>query len=134
VFPCRRCLLTFAVEAAVILTPQAPALSFDDGEFCVAAQQLALAANNDVDLWLDRVTRNDGVSVSCEKRLVEFKRSVRGTGTSLDQSWRERKGGEWNDTHCHNRIWSEAILNGWNIAASFTASDGARVTIRAHCN
>ena len=129
-----RCLLSILIGAAVSLTAAAQALSFDDVEFCVAARQLAIAVNKDVDVWLDRTTRNDGVAVSCDRRLVEFKRFVSARGAAIDSSWNERKTNEWNATHCENPIWAEAIRNGWTIAAAFAASDGTRVSIRAQCN
>ena len=49
-----------------------PALPFEDLQFCVAAQQLAVAADKDIGIWVDRVTRNAGMSVACDRKLVEF--------------------------------------------------------------
>ena len=54
----RRCLLLFAVDVVVSSTSLAPALAFDDREFCVAARQFALTASTDIGLWIDRTTRN----------------------------------------------------------------------------
>jgi hypothetical protein len=119
--------------AAVSLTALAPALAFDDREFCVAAQQFALAADKDIGLWIDRVTRNAGMAVSCATRTVEFKQFTYTPSASMTGSWKERKSAEWNATHCDNRIWSDAIHNGWKIALSLTAADGGHVLLTAQC-
>jgi hypothetical protein len=68
----RRCLLLFAVDVVVSSTSRAPALAFDDREFCVAARQFALAASTDIGLWIDRTTRNAGMVVCCDTKQVEF--------------------------------------------------------------
>jgi hypothetical protein len=129
----RRCLMSLIAKATVSSTALVPALAFDDREFCVATQQLALAVNKDVGLWIDRITRNDGVVVACSTRIVEFKRFITAPLASRSEDWKERKAAEWNATHCNNPIWIEAIRNGWMIAATFTALDGGRISLRAQC-
>ena len=53
---------------AMLSATLAPALAFDDKQFCVAAQQVAIAAERDIGIWIDRVTRNAGLSVACDKK------------------------------------------------------------------
>ena len=60
--------------ACCLLLGMAPALALDDKEFCVSAQQLAIAAEKDVGVWIDRVTRNAGMVVSCDRKTVQFTR------------------------------------------------------------
>src|SRR6516162_2994623 len=45
----------------------APATALDDRDICVLAEQLALAAERDVGIWIDRQTRNAGMVVSCQQ-------------------------------------------------------------------
>jgi hypothetical protein len=128
-----RCLLALAAVAPASLTPLALALAFDDREFCVAAEQFALAANKDIGVWIDRVTRNAGMVVSCNTKMVEFKRFTYAPPASMSGSWKERKAEEWNARHCNSPIWTEAIRNGWKIVLSLTAADGGHVSLTARC-
>ena len=131
--PPRRYLLSLIVEPAFSLMALAPALAFDDREFCVAAEQFALAQTKDIGLWIDRTTRNAGMGVSCDMKVVEFKRFIYAPSASMTESWKERKAAEWNATHCHNPIWNDAIRNGWKVALTVTAADGSHVSLAAQC-
>jgi hypothetical protein len=68
---------------AIVLATLSPALAFEDMQFCVAAQQLAVAADKDIGIWIDRVTRNAGMSVACDRKLVEFTRFTYIGSTSM---------------------------------------------------
>jgi len=111
----------------------APALAFDDREFCVAAEQFALAQTKDIGLWIDRTTRNAGMVVSCDMKVGECKRFIYAPSTSMTESWKERKAAEWNATRCNNPIWNDAIRNGWKVALTVTAVDGSHVSLTAQC-
>jgi hypothetical protein len=125
---------TCAVTAGLLmLTTAAPAPAFNDREFCVVAQQFAIAAEKDVGVWIDRVTRNAGMAVACDKKTVEFTRFTYAPSASMDQAWKERKGADWSAVHCGSAVWNEAIRNGWKIVLSQTSADGGRVLIAAQC-
>ena len=111
----------------------ASAFAFDEKAFCAAAQQLAFAANQDIGLGLDRTTRNGGMTVSCDARVVEFNRFTYAPSGSMNESWKRPEAQAFNATHCNNPIWQDAIANGWRIALTVTAADGARLTIDARC-
>ena len=128
-----RCLLPLVVGAPISLTALAPVFAFDDREFCVAAQQFAVAAEKDIGLWIDRTTRNAGMNVSCGTRTVEFNRFTYAPSVSMGSHWRERKAEEWNAAHCKNPIWTEAIRNGWKVSLTVTTADGGRVSLSAQC-
>ena len=129
----RRCLLSSVARAGVSFMVLAPALAFDDRAFCVAAQQIALAADQDIGLWIDRVTRNAGIRVSCDTKIVEFRRFTYTPSASMDGPWKERKAAERNAAHCNRSIWTEAIRNKWKIVLSLTAADGGHVSLNAQC-
>lgn len=127
-------LATFLAAAlAVVLAPPAPATAFDDGDFCAAAKQLAIAADGDIGVWVDRMTRSAGVVVSCDRKLVEFRRFTYTPTRAMDGAWKERKAAEWNGTQCASRLWGEAIRNEWKVALSVTAADGGHVSLDARC-
>ena len=129
----RRCLLPLVAVAAVSSLAPAPALAFDDRAFCVAVEQLALAATKDIGLWIDRKTRNAGMAVFCDARVVEFKRFTYAPSVSRSGDWREREAEEWSAAHCTNPIWSDAIHNGWKINLTLSAADGSSVSLTARC-
>ena len=129
----RCCVISFLALLAVWLAPPAPALAFDDSDFCVAAKQLAVAADKDIGIWVDRVTRSAGMVVSCDKKVVEFRRFTYTPTTAMDGAWKERKAAEWNGTHCASLLWSQAIRNQWKVALSLTAADGGQLLLNAQC-
>ena len=129
----RRNPLSRWVTAGLLSAASTPCLAFDDREFCAAIQQLAVAAERDVGLWIDRATRNAGIAVYCDRKLVEFKRFTYAPSTSMDQAWRERAAEQWNANHCSNPVWADAIRNDWRIALVTTAADGVQATTSAHC-
>ena len=125
-----------AVQLGVVcclLLGVAPALALDDKDFCVSAQQLAIAAEKDVGVWIDRLTRNAGMVVACDRKTIQFTRFTYAPSASMNDAWKASKGADWNAVHCNSRIWNEAIANGWKIVLSQTAADGGQVTITAQC-
>ena len=119
--------------ACCLVLGMAPALALDDKEFCVSAQQLAIAAEKDVGVWIDRVTRNAGMVVSCDRKTVQFTRFTYVPSASMNDAWKASKAADWNATHCSSPIWGEAVRGGWKIVMSQTAADGGQVTITAQC-
>lgn len=128
---CWLSLLVAGAMGAVLGVP--PAFALDDRDFCVSAQQLALAAEKDVGVWIDRVTRNAGMLVACDRKLVQFTRFTYAPSASMNDAWKQRKAADWNAVHCNSPIWKEAIANGWKIVLSQTAADGGQASITALC-
>jgi hypothetical protein len=126
---------TFALLGAALFLGigGAPALALDDRDYCVLAQQLAIAAEKDIGIWIDRMTRNGGMLVSCDRRTIEYRRFTYAPSATMTDAWKARKGADWNKMHCDSAIWRDAIGSGWKIILSETAADGARVTFTAQC-
>jgi hypothetical protein len=122
-----------AACAAVALLWGTPANAVDNRDFCVLAQQLATAMEKDIGVWIDRMTRNAGMAVSCASMTVEYTRFTYASSASMNDTWKERKGADWNATHCSSAIWKEAIANGWKIMLTQIAADGGRVSFTARC-
>jgi hypothetical protein len=130
----RRFLATFlAAPLALVLAPRAPAIAFDDGDFCAAVKQVAIAADGDIGVWVDRMTRSAGIVVSCDSKTVLFRRFTYTPTAAMDGAWKERKAAEWNGAQCSSRLWGEAIRNQWKVALSVTAADGGHVSLDARC-
>src|SRR6476620_659650 len=121
------------VHSFAALSSMASAFAFDEKAFCAAAEQFAFAANQDIGLWLDRTTRNGGMVVICEKRLIEVRRFTSARSDTVNESWKRREQQAFSATHCNNPIWQDAIASGWRVTLTVTAADGARVSIGARC-
>lgn len=111
----------------------APATAFEDEDFCTTAKQLAAAAEGDVGVWLDRRTRNAGIRVACDRKLVEFLRFTYSPSSAMDGAWKAAKAAEWNGMQCASPLWADAIGNDWKVALSVTAADGGNVVLHAKC-
>lgn len=116
-------LVAAAAAAGAALTP---AHTFEDSQFCLAIREMTRSAA-DVGTWQDRVTRNDGIEISCERKLVHFKRYYNVSAGALQGPWKERKAQEWEGTTCNRSLWREAIDNGWIISATLTTVTGERL-------
>jgi len=127
------CLCAVATALGFLLAAPASAIAFDDSDFCVAAKQLAVAADKDIGIWVDRATRSAGIVVSCDRKVVEFRRFTYTPTAAMDAAWKERKAAEWNGTHCSSRLWAQAIQNDWKVALSLTAADGGQLRLNAQC-
>ena len=121
------------VAIAIPLATLTHALAFDDKQFCVAAQQLAIAAEKDVGIWIDRLTRSAGMAVRCDRRVVDVTRFTYIASASMTAEWRAARSSEWNTTQCSSSIWKEAIDNGWAIVLNIATADGGRATFEAQC-
>lgn len=104
-----------------------PARAFDNTQFCQAVGQLTRAAKRDIGTWINRTTRNDGVELFCDRKLVHFKRYASTQGSGLREAWREARTEEWRSTTCINPIWREAVDNGWIISTTVTTATGEKV-------
>jgi len=129
----RRCVLAGVALVALSSAPQAPAVAFDDADFCVAAKQLAVAAEGDIGVWVDRKTRSAGIVVSCDRKTVLFRRFTYTPTAAMDGAWKARKAAEWNGRQCASRLWTQAVRNKWKIVLSVTAFDGGNVRLNAAC-
>jgi hypothetical protein len=112
---------------AVLAAAADPARAFDSTQFCLAVREVTRYAEGDIGTWLDRVTRNDGVEIECERKLVHFKRYFRLPPGSAQEAWKERKAEEWESAYCQRSIWREAVDNGWIVSATLTTSTGERL-------
>jgi hypothetical protein len=121
------------VGMAVLICTSTPTLAFDDKSFCVAAQQLAIAAEKDIGIWIDRVTRNAGMNVLCDRKVVESTRFTYLRSSSMTERWKATKASEWNATQCNSALWREAIDNGWTVLLHVASPDGGRATLKAQC-
>ena len=124
-----RAILLVAIGASAALTAALgdSVLAFDNTQFCQAVSQMVRAAAGDVGTWVDRATRNDGVEIACDRKLVHFKRTSTAPLGTLRGSWREAKTLEWQGAYCANPIWREAVENGWVISTTVATSTGERI-------
>jgi len=121
------------VGIAVLICASTPTLAFDDKSFCVAAQQLAIAEEKDIGIWVDRMTRKAGMNVLCDRKVVESTRFTYLPASSMTEGWKAARASEWNASQCSSALWREAIDNGWSVLLHVASSDGGRATLKAQC-
>lgn len=120
--------LAMAVAAAPLMIWGSSTLAFDDAQFCVAAKEFVRSVAGDVGTWTDRLTRNDGVEIGCDTKVVHFKRFYSAPASSLrDGGWRERQAENWESAYCKRSTWREAVDNGWVVSATLTTVTGERL-------
>src|SRR5215470_7059559 len=123
-----RAFLPLAIGASAALAAiNSGARAFDNTQFCQAVTQMVRAAAGDVGTWVDRSTRNDGVEIACDRKLVHFKRTSNAPAGTLRGGWREAKTLEWQGAYCANPIWREAVDNGWVISTTVATTTGERI-------
>ena len=129
----RFCSRAFVVISAVGALAPHPVAAFNDKDFCVVAEQLAIAAERDIGNWIDRTTRTAGMVVTCATKAVEFKRFSYAPAADMNVAWKERMSAEWSTTHCSSRLWREAIENGWTVTLGVWSADGGHTSLQARC-
>jgi hypothetical protein len=126
-------LLPTGVSLLLGLPRPDPALAIDDHDFCVVAKRVAAASKQDVGNWTDRVTRNAGMVVACDKKRVEFLRFTYEPSSEMTAEWAARKTADWSAAHCASLVWREAIRSGWKVVLSVTFVDRRHVELIAQC-
>ena len=124
---------SFVIATAAASMVFSAAAAFDDKEFCVVAQQLTVAAQRDVGIWVDRGTRNAGMAVACESKVVEYLRFTYMASASMNTPWKERMAAGWNSSQCSSPLWLEALRNDWKVTLSIWSADGGHISIDAKC-
>ena len=119
--------VAIGASAALAAALGSGAHAFDSVQFCQAVTQIARAATGDVGTWVDRSTRNDGVEIVCDRKLVHFKRTSNAPAGTLRGNWKDAKTQEWQGAYCASPIWREAVENGWLISATVTTTTGDRI-------
>ncbi len=120
-------LTTLAASTILGAAVTTPSRAFDNAQFCQALGQFTRAVTRDIGNWINRTTRNDGVEVFCDRKLVHFKRYASTPGSGLREAWRESKTEEWRSITCTNAMWREAVDNGWIISETVTTKTGEKV-------
>jgi len=100
--------------------------AFEDQQFCLAVKEI-MRSSGEVGTWADRFTRNDGVEVICDRKLVHFKRYYGAPASAVTDTWRDRKAEEWESGYCKRSLWKEAVENGWIISSTIATITGERL-------
>jgi hypothetical protein len=123
----------FLLGSLLLVLAPSPAHAFDDGEFCADKVRQAESDQLESGVWLDEFTRNESVSVHCSMRMIEFRRHLDMPSHELGDDWRMREKNRWNQAHCSDPDWREAIRNGWTVASTLITTTGERIWYTASC-
>jgi len=122
--------------AATTLAWPAPVVHAQDGDkaYCLALTHRAVRTNAQAGKWLDRVTRHDGVTVTCDDKRIEFRRFSAVAPDRMGDDWEDRQEREWNVSQCRDARSRQAIEKGWTIRAVYTTAAGRNVSFDAECD
>ena len=107
-------------------------LAFDDATFCIAMKEYAAEANKDVGSLVDRLARDDGVSVLCHEKVVSFNKSLVAEASQMRDGWQAHQQSQWNQAYCSS-FFSEAIKKGWQFTLTLTTVDGQKLSFQTEC-
>jgi hypothetical protein len=82
---------------------------------------------------VDQLTRDDGMTASCQTKTVEFKKSVALSSSDLNERWRAVKRQEWNAIHCSDKTWAAMASSGWQIVAAVTTTNREEIKFVVEC-
>jgi hypothetical protein len=126
-------LMNVYVGAIILALSTLPAHALDDGEFCADMTEQARTGQLEAAVWLDENTREETVNVRCPMRMIEFRRHLDMPSSDLTDEWRQREKNRWNEAHCSDPLWREAIRAGWTIASTLITTTGERIWFTARC-
>lgn len=118
---------TIGVGVILVATGGWTVRAFDSDQFCKAVTQVVRASAGDVGTWINRTTRNDGVEIFCNRKLVHFKRHSNTSASTLQSGWKEAQTEAWSSAYCQKPMWREAVDNGWIISATVSTVTGERI-------
>lgn len=124
--------IAFIFLCMLLFIQTAQASNFSNDTFCIDMEKFQSNGISDLGKMVDKYTRNDGMTVLCGNKIVEFKKFLKMPSGSLKEGWEERKTKQWNVIYCEDPF-LQAIKNGWTIALNLTTSDGIRTWIKASC-
>lgn len=106
--------------------------AFDDKAFCEELTQFKKAGEQDIGQMIDKYTRNDGMTLLCGNKIVEFKKFIVTESSAFREGWKERKAKQWNEIYC-KELWLDAIKGRWTVAVQIITLDGERFWHKATC-
>ena len=119
--------------ALILWLSVTPAIAFDDAAFCRQLSDYAIKANREKTHAPDALTTNGAMLVDCDRKIVEFKKSVALSYSELDATWQARRQREWNSAYCRTAEWAPIFVSGWKVSMTVRTFDGRRVTFFAEC-
>jgi len=126
-------LRSIALAAVLVIVLGGRALAFDEAAFCRQIDAFNARGNAKKGQMVDPLTRNEGMHADCQRRTVEFLKSVAVAASELTPPWLAAKQKEWSDLHCKDRVWSAMMSGGWQIVLLLATFDGKQLRLVAQC-
>lgn len=126
-------MLKVITTIVLLLAGQLAVHAQSDQQMCETLQALAAQGNKDAGTKVDRITTHMGMTVMCNMKVVDFRKSLDVPASHLGADWLETKQRQWNEIYCNNPGFSMLIAQGWTISTTMIDSEGKRYVIRAVC-
>jgi hypothetical protein len=121
------------VHALLFAAPPARAGEFSDDAFCAASRQAESNLKAEGPKWVDDVTRNDGMTVDCDNKAVEFKKFLKVNAADMQHGWEDQMQQAMNQTYCQDPSMALAMDHGWSVNVSISMADGAKLPVSVTC-
>lgn len=105
-----------------------------DAQFCKMTRKIAKDLTAELPIWVDAITRTDGMSAMCSLRTVAWNKFVKTDVATFRDGWLGRKQAQWNKTICEdNGLYFQMARKGWSFVQNLTFESGERFVIRSQC-
>jgi hypothetical protein len=121
------------VFALVFAASPVRAEEFTDDAFCAASTQAASNLKAEGPKWADQVTRNDGMTVDCEGKSVEFKKFLKLNAGDMQHGWEDQMQQAMNQTYCQDPAMALAMQHGWTLNVNISMADGTTLPVAVDC-
>jgi hypothetical protein len=82
---------------------------------------------------VDTITRDEGVSVSCVRKAIDFRKSVALSAPELDPQWKTLTQNQLRELYGRDGG-VPVISEGWVVSTTVTTFDGKSFTMFADCS
>lgn len=104
-----------------------------DAQHCDQLTRLIANVTARLPIMIDTNTREDGLVLLCEARILTTNRSISSNLSDLPENWRLRKQSEWDDEICRSSVFGALVRRGWRVTQNISFQSGERISICAHC-
>ncbi len=125
--------LRLACVGGCIFLVQAPLEPAAGEVLCDQWNAAALELNSKAPIWIDHMTRWDGVTVLCGRRVIQNTHFVRSRPSDLRNGWQERMRQKLRAISCGDaRLWS-SFAGGWTLSDVVEFMDGEKILLQLDC-
>lgn len=127
-------ILSLAIAAQASASPSPFQRRRDEIDFCRAMTEEASRTAAELPRMVDRITRLEGLSVSCSLRTVTWNKTITVDRAQMDPHFLQvTQQEDWNHIICDDDPLGTMARRGWRFVTNYTYADGQQMITEAHC-